>query len=131
MNLMAVEALRSPPLTHFDPSFIINKRMTISHVKRGVHFPTPVKLNRELYNSEGMRCTPYREIASVLPGETANGVGILESPRLRLYVLADIEVVFSTLERRKGVVLSALAGIRSLYPYERVVRQVATLQIVC
>ena len=51
---------------------------------------------------------PYREIPSILPGETTDFARILESPSLRLYVPADIDVVFSSFERRKGIVLSAL-----------------------
>jgi len=63
-----------------------------------------------------MSYVPYREIASILPGETANIARIFESPSLCLYVLADVDVVFASLERRKGIVLSALAEIRLLYP---------------
>ena len=55
-----------------------------------------------------MGYTPYREIPSILPSEPANFASIFESPSFRLYVLADVDVVLSPFERRKGIVLSAL-----------------------
>lgn len=73
--------------------------------------------------------TPYREIASILPGETANIARIVEGPSLRLHVLADVDEVFASFDGGKGIVLSALAGIRLLHP-RNAIGQFATSQIV-
>jgi len=106
MNLMAVEALKSPPPTHFDPSFMINSGCPSRTSSVVFTFLCP-KLNLEL-DSKGTRYTPYREVPSILPGETTNFARIIESPSFRLYVPADIDVVFSSFGCRKGIVLSAL-----------------------
>lgn len=66
--------------------------------------------------ARAMSYSPYREITSILPGETANVTGIFKSPSLRVDALADIDVVLASFECLKGIVLSALAEIRSLCP---------------
>ena len=89
--------------------------MPISHVKRGIHFPMS---SSQIVCSiaRGTGYSPYREIASILPGETANIGWVLEGPSLRLHILAYIDVVLASFERRKGIVLSTLAEIRLLHP---------------
>ena len=77
-----------------------------------------------------MNYSPYREIASVLPGETTNIGRIFEGPGFCLHVLADVYEVLASFERRKGIVLSALAEIRLIHPREAI-GQFATSQIVC
>jgi len=77
-----------------------------------------------------MDYSPYREVAPVLPGETTNIGRIFEGPGLRLHVLADVDVVFASFDRRKGIVLSALAEIRLIHP-RKAIGQFATSQIAC
>lgn len=123
---------RSPQVTTiytFRPILHDQQGMPISYVERSVHFSIPPS-QIACSIARGMGYAPYREIASILPGESSNIAGIIKSPSLGLYVLADIDVVFASFERRKGIVLSALAKIRSLYP-RNVMGYFATLQIVC
>lgn len=89
--------------------------MTVSHIERGVHFSTPSS-QIACSIAGGMSYPPYREIASILPAETANIARVFKSPSLYLHVLANIDVIFTSFERRKGIVLSALAEIRLLHP---------------
>lgn len=84
--------------------------MSISNVERGIHFPTPSS-SIACPKAKEIEYAPYRKIASIFPGETANIVRIFKSPSLRLYVLANVDVVFASFVCREEIVLSTLAEI--------------------
>ena len=91
--------------------------MSISNVKCGSYFSTPSSSIARPKVKEAEHA-PYREIASIFPRETTNILRIVESPSLRLHVLANVDVVLTSFGGRKGIVLSTLAEISFPYPLE-------------
>ena len=84
--------------------------MSVPNLKRGIYFSTPGSIASPR-TKERIEYAPYREIASIFPGETGNITRIFKSPSLRLHGLANVDIVFASFGRREGIVLSTLARI--------------------